>query len=82
MYLNLFKCPRLLKKVINSLPNKDIPIIHSICELDDNDLLLEYIEKGFDVKTLNFDGEMALFYAKDSKIIDKLIVEYICMSGY
>lgn len=66
---------RFLKKMMSSISkgNKDIDIIHAICERDNYNLLLEYIDKGYDPNGLNSSGFTPLFYAKEPKIIEKLI---------
>lgn len=67
------KMPNLLENILEEFSDFNAPILHAICEIDDFDMFMEYINRGYNVESLNEEGETPLFYAKDSRIIDELM---------
>lgn len=69
------KSPDLFKRIKPVLlkGEKDIPILHAICEVGVYNLFIEFIEKEFDVNALNFEGKTPSLYAKDQRIKAEIV---------
>lgn len=72
-FRRLLGMPDLLEKVLEKISDFDVPFLHAVCEFDDHDLLMEYIDKGFNLEALNYEGETPIFWAEDPDIIDELL---------
>lgn len=64
----------LLDKVLKLLrPSLQDTILIAICESNNYELFMEYLGRNYNINSLNYLEENALFYATDSRIIRELI---------
>jgi ankyrin repeat protein len=73
MFKSLFEMPVIFEKVMERITDFNVPILHAICEVDNYEMLVEYINNGYNFESLNHKGETPLFHAKDPEIIEELL---------
>ena len=68
----------LFDRISNLLdPTKEGPLLHALCAANNCELLMEYIDRNYNVNSLNCSGESPLFYASNPKIIQILVTKGI-----